>query len=156
VRLIWILVAVGALASGCQEPTVTVDAAGPASETSQASEGEPPAPEAPLATPSVIMEADPPPPFTYWAPEGSVVRNHDVEGIWTADLDGLRTYYFGDGCGASRLQRLVGQPVEAVPSDTAGWRIVHTREAVTQDLRRDRTNVVYNEATRLILSVSCH
>lgn len=55
-----------------------------------------------LSEPKVIMGADPLPPFTYWAPENSKIRNHPrLPGVWIAETaDGPRIYYFGDGCRA--------------------------------------------------------
>ena len=41
-----------------------------------------------LATPNVVMEADPLPPFTYWAPESATIRNHPrMDGVWIAPMD---------------------------------------------------------------------
>lgn len=79
----------------------------------------PPADE--LAQPTVVMEAVPPPPFTYWAPVGSTIRNHPRQsGVWIAEVDGqAQRYYFGDQCHASRYQKFIGQPVEALPSRLA-------------------------------------
>ena len=34
-----------------------------------------------LATPQVVMAADPQPPYTYWAPENSTSRNHPPQRI---------------------------------------------------------------------------
>ncbi len=112
-----------------------------------------------LATPAVKMEANPPPPFTYWAPEGSTIRNHPREpGIWIAEVaDGSKTYYFGDQCRASERQDWVGQRVETLPKPAvdAIWRIGTTTSAQTSDLRRDRLNISFDEATRRIASVAC-
>ncbi len=113
-----------------------------------------------LAKPYVVMEADPPPPFTYWAPDNSTIRNHPrVEGVWTAEIEGqpTRTYY-GDQCRASEFQHFVGQPLEGLPEQASGvnWRMVCTETcAMTSDLRRERTNVLYDEKTRRIASISC-
>jgi hypothetical protein len=61
-----------------------------------------------LAKPNVIMAADPPPPFTYWAPENSTIRNHTRQpGIWIAESeDGSRKYYFGDPMSCVRVSTL--------------------------------------------------
>ncbi len=60
-----------------------------------------------IAKPNVVMAADPQPPFTYWAPENSTIRNHPHQpGIWIAESkDGSRKFYFGDQCHASKFQR---------------------------------------------------
>jgi hypothetical protein len=112
-----------------------------------------------LATPAVTMEANPPPPFTYWAPEGSTIRNHPRDpAIWIAEgADGSRTYYFGDQCRASERQDWVGQPVETLPTPPvdAVWRVGSTSSAQTSDLRRERLNISFDEATRRIASVAC-
>ncbi|MDO1558371.1 hypothetical protein Q0812_02885 [Brevundimonas sp. 2R-24] len=103
------------------------------------------------------MEADPPPPFTYWAPEGSVIRNHGNPGLWVAYVNGRQVKtYFGDDCGASRRQGLVGASVERLPPESARWRVFAQDQPVTDDLRPGRTNVVYDPQTRLILEVACY
>ena len=116
-------------------------------------------PETDLATPNVIMEADPPPPFTYWAPENSKIRNHPrVDGVWIADTEGHPTrYYYGDQCRASEFQRFVGQPLDALPEKTADatWRMACSTCAVTSDLGRARMNVVYDDSSRMITSIWC-
>lgn len=114
-----------------------------------------------LARPNVEMRADPAPPFTYWAPEGSVITNHpNVEGIWFADLNGQRVAtYFGDQCHASEYQNLLGQPLStvtsALPAD-AQVRTICTECARQDDLRRDRINVIYVEATQAVTEISCY
>lgn len=113
-----------------------------------------------LAEPNVVMEADPPPPFTYWAPENSTIRNHPrVEGVWTAEIEGQPTRnYYGDQCRASEFQHFVDQPLEGLPEQASGasWRMVCTETcAMTSDLRRERMNVLYDEETRRITSISC-
>jgi hypothetical protein len=123
----------------------------------------PPAPAAveppfELARPNVVVEADPPPPFTYWAPEGSTIRNHGNPGIWVAHLDGRQIIYFGDSCRASEWQRYIGQPLRALPPAPAGMtiRTICTTCANTDDLRQDRINVVFEEDTQRITEIACH
>jgi hypothetical protein len=108
---------------------------------------------------NVVVEADPPPPFTYWAPEGSVIRNHGNPGLWIAELDGRSVkIYFGDQCRASEWQHLVGQPLSALPEPPAGMsvRTYCTTCAKTDDLRSDRINVVFAEETHRIVEIACH
>jgi hypothetical protein len=112
-----------------------------------------------LTTPAVRMVADPPPPFTYWAPEGSTVRNHPSEpGIWIAEAaTGARTFYFGDQCHASQRQAWVGQSVDALPKkpDGQAWRIACSACVVNSDLQRDRLSVTYDADTRRVVDVTC-
>lgn len=112
-----------------------------------------------LATPVVTMAADPPPPFTYWAPEGSTIRNHpNDQGAWIAErADGSRKFYFGDQCRASERQDLVGQSIDALPQTLSDqkWRTACTTCEVTSDLQRERLNVSYDETTRRVVEVSC-
>lgn len=118
-----------------------------------------PAASSGLATPVVTMAADPPPPFTYWAPEGSTIRNHpNDQGAWIAErADGTRKFYFGDQCRASERQGWVGQSVDTLPQTPSGqkWRTACTTCAVTSDLQRDRLNISYDETTRRVVEVSC-
>lgn len=137
------------------------------SPTEQADE---PAPRAPmedsgspptfaLPRPNVVMEADPPPPFTYWAPEAATIRNHGNPGIWIAVVDGRNVKtYFGDQCLASQWQRYVGQPLSVLPPAPAGMTVrpYCTTCAKTDDLRGDRINVVFDEATQTIQEIGCH
>lgn len=113
----------------------------------------------PLATPNVVMVADLRPPFTYWAPENSTIRNHPREpGIWIAESpDGSRKYYYGDQCQASEFQRFVGQPLDALPTKPADatWRLSCSACARTSDLGWTRMNVSYNQETRRIDDISC-
>jgi len=111
-----------------------------------------------LPRPNVIVEADPPPPFTYWAPEGSVIRNHRNPGLWVAHLNGQQTIYFGDSCRASEWQSYIGQSLSSIPPAPAGMtiRTYCTTCAKTDDLRPDRINVVFEEDTRLITEIACH
>lgn len=113
----------------------------------------------PLATPNVIMAADPRPPFKYWAPENSTIRNHPRQpGIWIAESpDGARKYYYGDQCRASEFQRFVGQSVDALPEKPANatWRLACSTCAVTSDLGWTRMNVSYDQQTRTINHISC-
>lgn len=112
-----------------------------------------------LATPAVTMQADPPPPFTYWAPEGATIRNHPRDpAIWIAEgAGGSQTYYFGDQCRASEHQDWIGRPVEALPERPDGdvWRVTCTTCAAQSDLSRDRLNIAYDDATGRIVTVSC-
>jgi hypothetical protein len=112
-----------------------------------------------LPHPNVTVEADPAPPFTYWAPDGAVIRNHGNPGVWIAYVDGRNVAtYFGDACHASELQAYVGQPLSAVPAPAPGLslRTSCTTCAVNDDLRPDRVNVVYEEATQRIVSIACY
>lgn len=112
-----------------------------------------------LTEPKVVMEADPPPPFTYWAPEGSTIRNHPRQaGIWIAQTAGQTDrYYFGDQCEASRYQQYVGRPLAEMPSAPQGsvWRTHCSTCAVTQDLSMARMNISYDEDTRTIAAIAC-
>ncbi|WP_330999207.1 hypothetical protein [Oryzicola mucosus] len=112
-----------------------------------------------LAEPNVIMVANPQPPYTYWAPENSTIRNHPRErGIWIAETkDGSRKYYFGDQCRASDYQRFVGQPMDALPKKPANatWRLGCSTCAHTSDLVRTRMNVTHSEKTGAINEIYC-
>lgn len=116
-------------------------------------------PEAALAQPDVVMDADPQPPFTYWVPEGSIIRNHPrIAGVWVAETGGgPDKYYFGDQCRASEFQRYVGHDLETLPekSGDAVWRLACSTCAVTSDLGWARMNIVYDEETRIIETISC-
>lgn len=116
-------------------------------------------PQSLLAQPNVVMAADPQPPFTYWAPENSTIRNHPRQpGIWIAEsLDGSRKFYFGDKCRASEFQRFVGQAVDALPAQPAGatWRLSCSSCARTSDLDWERVNISYDQKTRTIDDISC-
>lgn len=116
-------------------------------------------PEITLAEPDVVMEADPPPPFTYWVPEGSTIRNHPRDNsVWIARKDGEHDrYYFGDECSASRYQRFVGHPMEVLAEKPEGavWRQACTTCAITSDLGRERMSISYDEETRIIERISC-
>jgi hypothetical protein len=116
------------------------------------------APPFALTQPNVVVEADPPPPFTYWAPDGSVIRNHSNPGLWVAHLDGRQIIYFGDSCRASDWQRYVGQPLSSLPPAPSGMtiRTYCTQCAKTDDLRRDRINVVFDDQTQRITEIACH
>lgn len=129
--------------AGCEPSTPIEDVAAP------------PPPER-----AVTVEADPPPPFTYWAPEGSVIVNHpNGEPVWIAQTpEGERlAYYFGDACGAAARQDWVGLPrsdfPDMVPSETV--RIVEHGQAMQQDLRYNRLNVMLDAEGR-ITEVACH
>jgi hypothetical protein len=122
-----------------------------------------PATEAPpfqLAQPTVVMEASPPPPFTYWAPDGATIRNHpDAPGVWHAFVDDRNVaVYFGDDCGASDYQRFIGETVEAVPAPPP---VVEVREScdgcpVNDDLRRNRMNIIFDEVSRKVVKIACY
>ncbi|AZO00121.1 hypothetical protein EJ066_25010 [Mesorhizobium sp. M9A.F.Ca.ET.002.03.1.2] len=92
-----------------------------------------------LAEPRVVIEADPAPPFTYWAPEGSTIRNHPRNpAIWVAQVAGQpERYYYGDQCQASRYQHLLGRPLTEMPDppEEAIWR---THCSKCAERRRDR------------------
>ncbi|MBN9335055.1 hypothetical protein [Devosia sp.] len=107
----------------------------------------------------VAMEADPAPPWTYWAPEGSTVINHPrVDGVWIAEVDGEQTtYYFGDQCKASEYQAFIGRTLDQFPREGFAERLrsACTECAVTSDLRFDRLNVWFDKDTNLIEEVSC-
>lgn len=136
----------------------------PPGEASEAGTDQPNVPPSPstkisLATPNVVMLADPPPPFTYWAPENSTVKNHPHQpGIWIADgPDRSRKYYFGDQCKASEYQALVGHTISELPDRPEGatWRLKCSTCPVTSDLRPNRLNVSYDEVTKIIDDISC-
>lgn len=99
--------------------------------------------------PSVVMEADPPPPFIYWAPEESTICNLSrTEGIWVAEKAGEPdTLYYGDECLASNYQQFVGAPIDILPEKPAGaeWRKACTTCSVTDDFRGMRMNIFYDE-----------
>ncbi len=123
-----------------------------------------PAEVVPIATsarvrPNVVMAADPQPPFTYWAPESSTIRNHPRQpGIWIAESeDGSRKYYFGDQCHASEFQHFVGKAVDVLPEKPANavWRLACSTCAGTSDLGWTRMNISYDQKTRTIDDISC-
>ena len=112
-----------------------------------------------LPTPAVIMAANPPPPFTYWADAGSTIRNHGRQaGIWIAQAPGKPDrYYFGDRCSASRYQDFVGRPVSEMPAPPAGaeWRSHCVSCAVNQDLRWDRMTITFSDESRTVEAIAC-
>ncbi|MER8827744.1 hypothetical protein NKH73_06780 [Mesorhizobium sp. M0938] len=112
-----------------------------------------------LAEPRVVIEADPAPPFTYWAPEGSTIRNHPRNpAIWVAHIAGQpQRYYYGDQCQASRYQHLLGRPLTEMPDapKDAIWRIHCSTCARTSDLGWARMNISYDEDTRTIVEIAC-
>jgi hypothetical protein len=118
-----------------------------------------PAAKSAHAAPSVVMAADPQPPFTYWAPAHSTVRNHPRQpGIWVAESKGgSRKYYFGDQCRASEFQSFVGQSVDALPGRPANtkWRLACSTCAGLSDMDWMRINVTYDQQTRKINDISC-
>ncbi|WCM27347.1 hypothetical protein NDN01_25760 [Sphingomonas sp. QA11] len=112
-----------------------------------------------LAKPNIVMEADPVPPFTYWAPEGATIRNHPRQvGVWVAQGAGQPDrYYFGDQCGASGYQQFVGRSLAEMPSAPTGavWRTHCSACAVTQDLAMARLNISFDERTQTIDRIAC-
>lgn len=119
----------------------------------------PPTDTVALPTPNVTIEADPPPPFTYWAPEGAVIRNHGNPGLWVAFVDGRNVAtYFGDQCRASEYQRYVGQPLTAMAAPPEGVELRTSCETcpVNGDLRPNRMNVLFDEATQRITKIACY
>ncbi len=112
-----------------------------------------------LPAPDVVMAAAPPPPFTYWAPDGSTIRNHPRQaGIWIAQAAGRPDrYYFGDQCQASRYQKFVGRPLAEMPAAPPGalWRTHCSTCAVTQDLAPNRLNISFDEKTGAIDAIAC-
>ncbi len=144
------------ICAACSPSEPTADQSPPNDPAADAASLETPPPG---AAPGVRIEADPPPPFAYWAPAGSVIRNHPTSpGVWFAEIDGRRgPIYFGDDCGAARLQGLVGRP--DVPgerlSSAGGLRDYAVGQPVTSDLRADRLNVERNAPGGRILSISC-
>lgn len=152
----WLIGGVAAfafLASGCAPATAPVAAP-------EAASVEPAPPEYKLAEPAVVMEATPPPPFTYWAPEGATIRNHpNVPGMWLAFVGEQNVAsYSGDDCGASAYQRFVGQSADALPAPPEGVEVRPSCEgcAVNGDLRPTRMNVVFDEGTRAITRIACY
>lgn len=126
-----------------------------------------PLPEIALARPDVIVEADPPPPYTYWAPAGSTIRVHPnlragrgLPVSWIAEKGGRPlSYYHGDQCGAAAYQRFVGHPVmtleQAGPPEGATLRLVCTQCAMLSDLGYGRMTVVFDDETRIVSDISC-
>jgi hypothetical protein len=112
-----------------------------------------------LPEPDVVMEADPPPPFTYWAPEGSTIINHSRSGsTWIAEKDGRPVaYYFGDMCKASTFQRFIGQQLSDFPQPAADaeWRFACTDCAVQSDLNFNRMTISFDEETNIVRSAAC-
>lgn len=137
--------------AACSQPSTPVESATPAAP-------EPPPFE--LPKPTVVMEADPAPPFTYWAPEGATIRNHpNVPGLWNAFVDGqnVATYY-GDDCRASDYQRFVGANADAVPTPPPPVEVRLSCETcpVNSDLRMNRMNVIFEEASRTVTKIACY
>ena len=99
-----------------------------------------------------------PPPFTYWAPTGARIEPHPTNpGVWISKGPGGQTrYYFGDACGASKMQSFVGRKLDALPPRPAGaeWRFIDG--AHNQDLRFGRLNVFHDAKTRVITEIACH
>lgn len=118
-----------------------------------------PEPAAPvLAQPRVDMQADPPPPHTYWAPEGATIRNHPAQpGVWVAEVNGRPgPFYFGDACQAARRQGWIGQDVAALrPDIPPGARVSAQDQAVTSDLGFERLNVVLDQPDGRVVRVAC-
>jgi heat shock protein HslJ len=63
----------------------------------------------------------------------------------------------GDLCNAIRYRYLVGQHRSAIPHPPAGatWRVTCSSCAVTMDFSERRLNIVYDEKTGIVKSVSC-
>lgn len=112
-----------------------------------------------LPEPAVTMTADPRPPYTYWAPEGSEVRNHPSNpNAWMAFGPGSAVvYYFGDACEAAAKQTWVGRARSSLPEPPTGdeWRIVESGQSVLQDLRLDRLNIEIDPQTQQVVSITC-
>lgn len=51
-----------------------------------------------------------------------------------------------DTCGARNWQQLIGQPREAADAVPQPKRVYHITDAVTQDFREDRINVVLDDS----------
>lgn len=167
-RLILAVVALAGLAA-CEPTVAPITPEQPASNEAQpdpepvevpATEPQPAEERPPPPRPNVVVRADPAPPHTYWAPEGSEIRNHpNVSGIWMAYVDGRQIgYYFGDDCGASGRQSWIGLLRSELPVRPANeaWRIFETGQPTTDDLRRDRTNIEIDPDTQRVVQVSCH
>jgi hypothetical protein len=109
--------------------------------------------------PNVVMAADPEPPFTYWVPRYSTVRNHPRQpGIWIADFkDGSRKYYFGDQCRASEYQHFIGRRIDVLPEKPANaiWRLACSTCPRISDVDWTRMNVSYDQETKKINDISC-
>ncbi|CAN5150160.1 hypothetical protein BH09PSE2_BH09PSE2_12420 [soil metagenome] len=62
-----------------------------------------------------------------------------------------------DQCGAASLQYLVGKPKTEIPVaiDPSRRRVTCTTCPTTRDLRLDRQTILYDEATKLVTSVTC-
>lgn len=112
-----------------------------------------------LSVPDVVMEANPAPPFTYWAPEGSTIRNHPrISSVWIAQSVGHPDrYYFSDQCQASRYQQFVGRPLAEMPEAPEGaiWRTHCSTCAVIGDLGLERMNISFDESTETIDAIAC-
>lgn len=139
------------VAAGCgQVPDEGTEAASPATED--------------VSVPphrNVVIAADPPPPFVYWAPEGAEIRNHSTgANLWVAFVDGEPNgeTYFGDDCGASRRQHWIGRRREELPPPPTDehWRVFESGQAVTADAAPDRTNIRIDPDTQRVLEVACY
>lgn len=106
-----------------------------------------------LHRPNVVMQADPEPPFTYWAPPGSTIRNHPTSsGIWFAEVQvEQRPTYFGEDCGAYRWQDLIGEPIAPLRVAFAGARISGPGQPITADLRFERLNILTDKQGRVLV-----
>ena len=60
-----------------------------------------------------------------------------------------------DACGAAEHQDWIGRARSDLPPPEANWRIYGTGQPVTQDLRPDRLNIRFDQATGIIRSVEC-
>ncbi len=113
----------------------------------------------PGPAPGVTIAANPAPPYAYWAPEGSVIRNHpSSSGIWIAESDKGAVFYFGDECGASRYQLdTVGTDkatIENLPPEVEVRDYVQG-QALIQNLVPTRLNIERDGVAGRILSISC-
>lgn len=150
-RICAVLTAIGL--AGCSPPAVS-------NPERDAAPGESASAPYELPQPKITMEATPPPPHTYWAPEGATIRNHPhVPGIWLAFVDGRNVAsYYGDQCRASEYQRFIGEPLLSIAPPPPGMEERRSCEGcpVNADLRPDRVNVIFDNATQTIVQVACY
>ena len=62
-----------------------------------------------------------------------------------------------DTCGAGAYQYLVGKPKSEIPAKPPGkiWRVVSNKQMVTMDYVEARLDIVWDAATKRVLSVKC-
>ncbi len=58
-------------------------------------------------------------------------------------------------CGADRWQSLVGKRHSDLPPAQENWRVHSLSQPVTEDLRPDRMNVIWDDETGRVLAVRC-